>query len=249
LDNATLSKRKLLKILIPTAAALLAAVLVLLFFLLLRIPTAQEINRHSLDFTVELKSQTSDSIVTYGSAVLVNNDGYFVSNAHVITYSQAAELREFESYKIRFSFETEYREVALIAYDIGLDIAILKLEILPSFKLTPTRFSNKKLNAGDKVYAAGNGMNHGVGLTQGCVSLPRVNIEYDDKIRSVIQCDLIINDGNSGGSLLNDKGKLIGITTFRLKDNKGNPIYGMAFCIPTEIVIGYLSSKDVQYSK
>lgn len=60
--------------------------------------------------------------------------------------------------------------------------------------------------------------------------------------RNVIQCDLIINEGNSGGALLDSKGRLIGITTFRLKDYSGNVIYGIAFCIPIRDVIDYLNS-------
>ncbi|UKI50761.1 MAG: S1C family serine protease [Clostridium sp.] len=74
-----------------------------------------------------------------------------------------------------------------------------------------------KISSGDKVYAIGNGMNHGIGINEGIISLPQVNIEYENNVRNVIQCDLIINEGNSGGALLDSKGRLIGITTFRLK--------------------------------
>lgn len=86
-------------------------------------------------------------------------------------------------------------------------------------------------------------MNHGIGITEGVVSLPQINIEYEDTIRNVIQCDLIINEGNSGGALLDERGRLIGITTFRLKDNMGNIIYGVAFCIPINMVIDYLNQE------
>lgn len=95
------------------------------------------------------------------------------------------------------------------------------------------------ISAGDVVYAIGNGMNHGIGISKGIVSLPLVNIKYDDSIRIVIQCNLVINEGNSG-ALLDERGRLIGITTFRLKDGSRNVIYGMAFCIPINDVIEYL---------
>ena len=81
----------------------------------------------------------------------------------------------------------------------------------------------------------------GISISQGLISLPRIDIEYDGVIHEMIQCDLTINEGNSGGALLNDKGKLIGITTFRLKDYAGNIIYGIAYCIPINAVMSYLN--------
>ncbi|MDR2266034.1 MAG: trypsin-like serine protease [Christensenellaceae bacterium] len=50
-----------------------------------------------------------------------------------------------------------------------------------------------------------------------------------------------MNEGNSGGALLNSRGQLIGITTFRTKDSKGNPIYGIAYCIPMDVVLDYIA--------
>jgi serine protease DegS len=188
--------------------------------------------------------------IHFQKGMLINDDGYLVSNAHVASYTQTAALREFENYYIRFSFETGYRAVDLVVYDAGADAAILKLREMPSFKLKPVRIADAtKIKAGDEVYAVGIGMNHGIGQTHGYIGLPRVNIEYDGTTHGVIQCDLIINDGNSGGALLNTKGKLLGLTTFRVKDNKGTPIYGIAFCIPSETITGYLVSQDVKYVK
>ena len=68
-----------------------------------------------------------------------------------------------------------------------------------------------------------------------------MNIDYEDNIRNVIQCDLVINEGNSGGALLNERGELIGITTFRLKDSADEIIYGIAFSIPVNLVLSYLN--------
>ena len=65
-------------------------------------------------------------------------------------------------------------------------------------------------------------------------------VELDGLTRNVIQCDLTIAAGNSGGALLNDNGELIGITTFRTKDMSGNVIYGIVYCIPVNTVLGYI---------
>ena len=67
---------------------------------------------------------------------------------------------------------------------------------------------------GDKVYAIGNSLNNGIGITEGIISVDKVNIRYNWKIQTFIQADVLIASGNSGGALLNRKGELIGITTF-----------------------------------
>ena len=80
-------------------------------------------------------------------------------------------------------------------------------------------------------------------ILKGIISNPDIVIEYDNASRQVIQCDLTIADGNSG-ALLDINGNLWEITTFRLKDNSGNVIYGIAYCIPINTVSEYLNMKD-----
>lgn len=206
-----------------------------------KMPSSQEIYKNSQQFVVELKSQTGDDKISYGTAVFIDGDGTLVSNAHMVTYRQSGIYKEFESFEIRFSFEKEFRLLAsLVKYDLVNDISILKLNDVDCANFKSASFGDSsKISPGDKVYAVGNGMNHGISITQGMVSLAEINIEYDDNVRKVIQCDLIINEGNSGGALLDERGRLIGITTFRLKDSSGNVIYGIAFSIAINDVINY----------
>ena len=83
-------------------------------------------------------------------------------------------------------------------------------------------------------------MNYGLSISQGVIGIPLVNIQYSNITRSVIQCDLTITDGNSGGALFDENGKLVGVTTFRTKDNSGNVVYGIAYCIPAHMVVEYI---------
>ncbi len=200
-----------------------------------------DIFKNSLKSVVELKASSSDdNYVTYGTAVFID-ENTLVTNAHMVTYKQSGVYNEYTKIEIRFSFEADYRQVFLMNYDLNKDLAFIKFnDTTANYKACT--LNDKKIHSGDIVYAVGNGMNHGIGITKGLVSLPLVNIEYDNYIKEVIQCDLIINDGNSGGALLDKNGKLIGITTFRLKDNSGNVIYGIAYCIPISIVLGYYNS-------
>ena len=193
-------------------------------------------------YTVELKSSNSLDDNSFGTAVFIDDDGTLVSNAHMVTYKKAGMYKEFTKFEIRFSFEDEYRGASLINYDLTLDIALLKIVNSNDINYKKVKIGNDyNISSGDKVYAIGNGMNHGIGISEGIISIPRVNIIYEEIVRTVIQCNLTINEGNSGGALLDDDGRLIGITTFRLKDSSGNIIYGIAFCIPVSIVMNYVS--------
>lgn len=236
-------KKYFRKIVFGFILALIFVLLFLIYYFVWRIPTSQEIFENSQHSVVELKSQTGEDIISYGSAIFIDKDGTLVSNAHMVAYKRSGIYKEFETFQIRFCFETEYRKVLLIKYDLSQDISLFKLEDIVNVPIKPIKIKeNENISSGDRVYAVGNGMNHGVSITQGIVSLPQVNIEYEENIRSVIQCDLIINEGNSGGALLDAKGSLIGITTFRLKDNYGNIIYGIAFCIPINIVMNFYNT-------
>ena len=98
----------------------------------------------------------------------------------------------------------------------------------------------KKVKSGDEVFAIGNLSNYGIGITKGHVSVPKINIIVDGNKKEVIQCDITIVSGSSGGALVNRNGKLIGITTFRTKDNLGNVIHGIGYVIPINRVLEYI---------
>ena len=139
-----------------------------------------------------------------------------------------------------FINEEEYHPVLLIKYDVKKDIAILRLED-KSAKFKAIKIGNsEKLAFGDKVYAIGNGSNYGLGITQGIISIPKMNITYENNTREVIQADITISAGNSGGALLDSKGNLIGITTFRIKDLTGNVVYGLVYSIPINNILEFL---------
>ena len=111
--------------------------------------------------------------------------------------------------------------------------------ILVGFKSAKIGRSDK-LQSGEKVYAMGNSINYGISISEGIVGILLIEIKYDDKTRMVIQSSLNITEGNSGGALLDKNGCLVGITTFRIKDIKGDAVYGLAYSIPIDIVCDYV---------
>lgn len=191
---------------------------------------------------VEVKAESESVGESFGTGEIISSDGKIITNAHVVTYTRLSVVNEFENYYIRFSYEDDYREVALEKYDSDLDIAVLQIIDYSELTLKPIACGNSKvLKSGDKVYAVGNASNYGIGIFEGIISLPLITVNLDGLTRNVIQCDLTIAAGNSGGALLNDKGELLGITTFRTKDTSGNVIYGIVYCIPINIVLEYIN--------
>jgi len=190
---------------------------------------------------LEIKAETENVGESYGSAVIISEDGTIITNAHVVTYKQLGESHVFDNISVRFIDEESFRKVNIIKYDIDLDIAILKIEC--DRNLSPIKFGDdSKLKHGDSVYAIGNMSNYGISITSGIVSIPHINVSYEDKIRNVIQCDITISDGNSGGALVDQNGKLLGLTTFRLKDKSNNVIYGISYSIPAGTIMEYIKN-------
>lgn len=236
-------KRLNVKKVIGSVIAVILIAAVLLCICLWIPPSPKRIFNDSVKSIVELKASSEGLGTGYGTAEFIDNEGTLVTNAHIVTYTQLGKVNTFKNYSIRFASEEEYRKAELLKYDTEKDIAVLKLSD-PTASFQAIKLGNSdKLSFGDKVYAVGNGSNYGLSLTQGIISIPKINVEYENKKREVIQCDLTISSGNSGGALLDEKGRMIGITTFRTKDNSGNIIYGLAYCIPINIVMDFVRSK------
>ncbi len=157
-----------------------------------------------------------------GSGVIVSEDGYILTNSHVISNGQA------EAIQVVFS-DKETIEGKVIWYDESLDLAIVKVE---KNGLTPVEMADSdKVSVGDKAIAIGNplGLDLQSTLTSGYVSgLNRsITLETQATMDGLIQTDAAINGGNSGGALLNSKGELIGINTAKASAGEG-----IGFAIP-----------------
>ena len=161
-----------------------------------------------------------------GSGVIFSNDGYIVTNNHVI---EGAD-------KISVTLGKQTYDAKLIGTDPSSDLAVIKVDA-ESLKAIPLGTS-KNVAVGEWVLAVGNPFNLTSTVTAGIVSAKGRNINLlKDKfpIESFIQTDAAINPGNSGGALVNQSGELIGINTAILSRTGSYAGYG--FAIPVDIVI------------
>lgn len=166
-------------------------------------------------------SQLQPQIGT-GSGVIISEDGYIVTNNHVIKGANALEitLNDNRTYPAK-----------LIGTDPKTDIALLKID--PSEKLAYATFADSDaIEVGEWVLAVGNPYNLNSTVTAGIVSAKARNLS-NDGIQSFIQTDAAVNPGNSGGALVNTRGELIGINT--LISSETGSYVGYSFAVPSNI--------------
>jgi len=157
-----------------------------------------------------------------GSGVIVSEDGYIITNNHVI--EKAQEI------KVLLSNKKDYK-AKLIGADPKTDIAVIKIDV-KGLTALPWGDSNK-LKVGEIVFAIGNPFGLNQTVTRGVISaVGRANVgiaDYED----FIQTDASINPGNSGGALVNVRGELIGINTAILSRTGG--YQGIGFAVPSSM--------------
>ena len=158
-----------------------------------------------------------------GSGFVVSEDGYIVTNNHVV--SNADEIF------VKFSDGREYK-TKLIGTSSEVDIAVLKIEANEKFK--PLEFSDSdKIEIGQWSIAFGNPMGLNDSMTVGVISAAGRSSLGIEEIEKFFQTDAAINQGNSGGPLIDINGKVIGVNTAILSTSGGS--VGLGFAIPSNL--------------
>jgi serine protease Do len=175
-----------------------------------------------MEFFYGYGGQQQQEQVGTGSGVIISEDGYIVTNNHVV--KDASEI------EITLNNKKSYT-AKLIGTDSKMDIALLKINA--DEKLPYTAFANSdNVKIGEWVLAVGNPYNLTSTVTAGIVSAKARNLDTSG-IQSFIQTDAAVNPGNSGGALVNTRGELIGINTM-ISSMTGSYV-GYSFAVPSNI--------------
>ena len=167
-----------------------------------------------------------------GTGFIISEDGYIVTNHHVIEDAVAVyvNMADGNQYKCQ-----------VVGSDATNDIAVLKAEVTG---LTPVTIGkSSEVKVGDPVVAIGNALGElSFSLTGGYISGTDREITTDGTMINMLQTDVAINSGNSGGPLFNARGEVIGITTAKYSgtSSSGASIEGIGFAIPIDDVIGMI---------
>lgn len=164
-----------------------------------------------------------------GSGIIVSEDGYIVTNNHVISSESSSfyAITEATGIKVNLYNDSESYEATVVGTDTYTDLAVLKIE---KTGLTPATLADSaEIKVGEFVMAVGNPLGMDYSVTSGIVSAVNRKIESEGTTFSLIQTDAAINSGNSGGALVNSNGEVIGINTMKFA---GDGIEGIGFAIP-----------------
>ena len=184
-----------------------------------------------VQYTVNSIFSGSQNAVAEGSGIILSNDGYILTNNHVVSSSDESSFYAVsEASKITvtlYNDSTEY-EAKVVGTDSQTDLAVIKID---KNDLTPAELGDSStVTVGEFAMAVGSPLGMESSVTSGIISaVNRTVTSSDGKTYNLIQTDAAINSGNSGGALVNSQGQVIGINTLKLN---GTGVEGMGFAIP-----------------
>ena len=183
----------------------------------------QEIYQKVNPSTVTVLTGMSDGSAMVGTGVIFTEDGYILTNAHVIAGGS-------ECYVVLDTGEN--RRARLLGLDEEKDLAVIKID---ATGLPAAEFGDSDaLTVGDPVYAIGNplGVELRGTLTDGIVSAINRDVYVDGVTMTLIQTNAALNNGNSGGPLINVYGQVVGINTMKMGSSSTTSVEGLGFAIP-----------------
>ena len=185
--------------------------------------TIQEIYQKVNPSTVTVLTGMDNGSAMVGTGVIFTEDGYVLTNAHVIAGGS-------ECYVVLDTGE-DYR-ARLLGLDEEKDLAVIKID---ASGLPAAEFGDSDaLSVGDPVYAIGNplGVELRGTLTDGIVSAINRDVAVDGVTMTLIQTNAALNNGNSGGPLINVYGQVVGINTMKMGSSSTTSVEGLGFAIP-----------------
>lgn len=186
-------------------------------------------------------SPSTSTATATGSGIIISEDGYIVTNNHVIDTSSSSsysyyDISDATSVKVKLYGSDETYDAEIIGKDSQTDIAVLKID---KIDLTAAEFADSdQAVVGEFVMAVGSPLGLDTTVTTGIISAVNREVESDGTKYVCIQTDAAINSGNSGGALVNSDGKVIGINTLKLS---GSGVEGIGFAIPINSTLDVIS--------
>ena len=185
----------------------------------------QEIYQKCIGSVVSITA-SSQSGKSSGTGIVLSADGYLITNCHVVENAQVIAV---------LTSDDRQLQAAIVGSDEASDLAVLKVE---ATDLQAAEFGDSsKLAVGDRVVAIGDPLGAQLRgtMTSGIVSAINRDLEVNDRTMTLIQTDAALNNGNSGGPLINCYGQVIGINTMKLRSYYSTTAEGLGFAIPMSV--------------
>lgn len=192
---------------------------------------------------------SSSEATATGSGIIISEDGYIMTNNHVVDSSSSNSsysyynLSDATSVKVKLYGSDELYDAKIVGKDSQTDLAVLKID---KTGLTAAEFADSdRATVGEFAMAVGSPLGLDTTVTTGIISAVNREVESDGITYVCIQTDAAINSGNSGGALVNADGKVIGINTLKLS---GTGVEGIGFAIPINSTLDVIDDL-IEYNK
>lgn len=190
--------------------------------------TLRELYERCIPSVVGITAMVPDgSGYFWGTGIILTEDGYIVTNTHILDGTDSVTVTLWDDREL---------EAKLVGADNVSDLAVLKVE---AKGLTPAEFCGTAVSVGDAVAALGNPLGEELRgtLTDGIISAINRDVSYNSHSMTLLQTNAAINEGNSGGPLLNMYGQVVGITNMKMMGTSAySAIEGIGFAIPTSTI-------------
>lgn len=187
----------------------------------------------ALEKTVEIRCTNDGVNYGYATGAVIAKDGTILTNKHVVM----SNGDYFNLIQVRFYDDINFQDARIVKVSESNDLALISIDENTSsyFKL------GTSVEGGEKIYTIGNPNGFGLSFNSGYISSPQRIVLYENIPINAIQTSIVINEGNSGGPLFNQKGELIGVISFRLRDSGGEVIQAVSFALHLETIKSFLT--------
>ena len=204
----------------------------------------------SVEYSVNsVFNRSSTTATAKGSGIIISEDGYILTNNHVVNSTTSSSNSFYEIEKANkvtvklYNDDTEY-EGKIVGTDSQTDLAVIKIN--KDGLTTAELGDSNSVQVGEFAMAIGSPLGLDNSVTAGIISAVNRDVtDSDGNKYTAIQTDAAINSGNSGGALVNSKGQVIGVNTLKLS---GTGVEGVGFAIPINSTKS-IYEQLIQYSK
>lgn len=221
-------------LIISVVLSLCAFVLLIITFLSRTQKTDEQVFNENINKVVEIRISNDQLSWGYGTGCFVSAEGLILTNKHMV-FNKAAGVN-YEFVEVRLPQDDEFISAEIVKVSLNSDLATIKIN---KTGCEFFEFASGVLN-GQEIFTIGNLNGFGLSFIKGNVSASLRNVIYNDETIQAIQTSFVINEGNSGGPVFDNSGKLLGLISFRLKDNQGEVIQGVSFAIHLDNIKTFL---------
>lgn len=195
-------------------------------------PSIVGIRMTVIDPRFDFFGQEEEQSAAEGSGIIVSEDGYIMTNYHVVSHADPKDRTSKNTTLEVFLSDKRQVKAKFVGGDSINDLAVIKVDLsnLPVAELG----DSSKLEVGELAVAIGNplGMEFAGSVTVGVISALNRQVDAENTAMNMIQTDAAINPGNSGGALVNSQGQVIGINSIKISQTG---VEGLGFAIPTNV--------------